>query len=234
MSTKALFIVFLFGICHAIAAAEDSVEVGQKGAPEEFAITKGYAPEHVALHHEAGLMQVRTDRRSRTVYVNMSVGKSFVPEEVYDLMSRTGDTNSYQVFWRLQKGSIAVFFSPAQSTVYKVTWTGQDIVELVRLPPGELLDRVKVPEKSFCVPFGGDSHSTRLQGVFFRLNYLPPRGDKRAQAEFTTVDEERFAGAEGDAVAFGKKKHKILKIVPPDPKHKVIGWVALDPEPMKE
>lgn len=51
-----------------------------------------------------------------------------------------------------------------------------------------------------------------------------------------TVDlvTEEAVVSEGDVVLLHKAAHKVWSIVPPDPKTRVVGWVALDPDPIPE
>lgn len=232
MNATVICLIALVGTFTLVSYADEPPTEKTEEAPEEFTIQKDFAPHETELYHKALLNQVRIEKRQLTANIHFYVGQ-LAPQDVID--ASEGSSGDFWVCYSLQEGSIAVFFSPTHSTVYELKVLKNDYVELVKLPPSELLDHISVPAKSYCVPLGEDAeNNATLQGVDFHPVYVPRKGDKPARVAFVKVREGRYVAAEGEAVPFRDVKHKILKIVAPDPKHKVSGWVALDPEPIRK
>ncbi len=64
-----------------------------------------------------------------------------------------------------------------------------------------------------------------------------PHADIAVLVSLPLIDEQMWVytrARPGDMVLFGRAAHKVLAVVPPDVKTRVIGWVELDPDPIEE
>jgi len=163
--------------------------------------------------------------------------------------------DAYQLrFPELQEGDIVPLFG----AVYRVasmspgakgestapgTASG-DTVSFQRLPSGEL----RVPEgatvtKDAYVFTFGKGGGGKLHGVSFQASYEKTDGGK----EKLTIDVSPHQRQEGnrivkdrggpqtvqvgDVVQLGGVRHRVVNVVPPDPKKKIIGWFEVAQKP---
>jgi hypothetical protein len=108
---------------------------------------------------------------------------------------------------------------------------GLEWVENRKLPRG-----ITFQPGSFAVPltYNGEGGGAMYNNAVDVLKIEPSKAG--AVAEITVVGNSKSTVRvrAGDVLTIGKARHKIRNVVPRDKKTHVIGWVEIDPDPLKE
>lgn len=134
---------------------------------------------------------------------------------------------------------------------YKADSTATIVCRFLDNPP----EGATVTEGALSFPFNGwgkneDARiNTHFHGRRFRAKFVASEGNQPDAVQVYVVEptgrdeqgilhgrEFIYTVREGDLLKVGKYTHRVVNIVPPDPKTNVIGWfeVNLEPEPMPD
>jgi hypothetical protein len=147
---------------------------------------------------------------------------------------------SYRVqYGRLYEGDIAPIFT----ALYRVAEAdpNENWITVKRIDESKFLNEIGVKPESYALPLNA---GVRIAAVQFQVKSITPGKDKKSGpvarliASYVVPTETVVAkGIErnfsqlraGDLVEVADSKYKVRKIVPPDAKRQVVGWVELTP-----
>jgi len=173
--------------------------------------------------------------------------------------ARAGE-DGYQVAYPpLRRGDIV----PVGRGVYRVERVrdAQVFLKLTLLDPKDVPAGVSLGRNSYVYPLyepvytDGSVHSSpvqmgKLHGCDLNVSWIirprlnpdvpvavidtcvPVPSEGTPWKDYREMPPQRVRA--GDILKIGRFRHRVRKIVPPDPEHQVIGWVELDPDPLPD